>query len=73
MVLGELTASELSSGELKTLANTPVNIQVVDPASRQIMVNDARVIQPNIQAGNGVIHAVNEVLLPPDVNLNRLN
>ena len=73
VVLGELTASELSSGELKTLANTPVNIQVVDPASRQIMVNDARVIQPNIQAGNGVIHAVNEVLLPPDVNLNRLN
>ncbi|MBW4449697.1 MAG: fasciclin domain-containing protein [Spirirestis rafaelensis WJT71-NPBG6] len=28
--------------------------------------------QPNIQASNGVIHAVNEVLIPPNINLNQL-
>lgn len=71
VVPAELAASKLSSGELKTLANRPINIQV-NPANRQITVNDARVIQPNIQAGNGVIHAIDEVLIPPDLNLSKL-
>lgn len=71
VVPGQLSTKELAAGELKTLANRPVNIQV-DPAQNQISVNDARVVQPNIQASNGVIHAVNEVLLPPNLNLSQL-
>lgn len=71
LVPGQQTAKELSAGELKTLAERPVNIQI-DPAGNQISVNDARVIQPNIQASNGVIHAVNEVLLPPNLDLSNL-
>ncbi len=71
VVPGRLTANELKRGELKTLAQRPINVQI-DPATNQIAVNDASVIQRNIQATNGVIHAVNEVLLPPDINLNQL-
>ncbi|MUL39522.1 fasciclin domain-containing protein [Gloeocapsopsis dulcis] len=71
IVPGQLSASELSAGELKTLADRPVNIQV-DPAQNQIAINDARVVQSNIQATNGIIHAVNEVLLPPNLNLSSL-
>lgn len=71
LVPGQQTTKELSAGELKTLAERPVNIQI-DPARNQISVNDARVIQPNIQASNGVIHAVNEVLLPPNLDLSKL-
>lgn len=71
VVPGEFTANELKRGELKTLAQRPVNIQV-NAATNQIAVNDASVIQPNIQATNGVIHAVDEVLLPPDIKLNQL-
>lgn len=72
VIPGQLTASQLQAGELKTLADRPVNIQI-DPAQNQVAVNDASVVQPNIQASNGVIHAVNEVLLPPNVNLEKLN
>ena len=72
VVPGELIASQLQAGELKTLADRPVNIQI-DPAQNQVAVNDASVVQPNIQASNGVIHAVNQVLLPPNVNLEKLN
>jgi len=68
---GQQSAKELSAGELKTLADRPVNIQI-DPAQNQISVNDARVVQPNIQASNGIIHAVNEVLLPPNLDLSQL-
>ena len=72
VVPGELTASQLQAGELKTLADRPVNIQI-NPAQNQVAVNDVSVVQPNIQASNGVIHAVNQVLLPPNVNLEKLN
>ncbi|MFB2768084.1 fasciclin domain-containing protein [Pelatocladus sp. BLCC-F211] len=71
VVSGELTSNELKRGELKTLEDRPVNIQI-NPGTNQIAVNDASVTQPNIQASNGVIHAINEVLIPPDINLNQL-
>jgi Fasciclin domain len=31
-------------------------------------VNNSQVIQPNIQASNGVIHAINQVLIPPNIS-----
>uniref|UniRef100_A0A0C1RPK6 Beta-Ig-H3/fasciclin n=1 Tax=Tolypothrix bouteillei VB521301 TaxID=1479485 RepID=A0A0C1RPK6_9CYAN len=71
VVPGEITANELNGGELKTLANRPINVKI-NRESNQISVNDASVVQPNIQASNGVIHAVDEVLLPPNLNLNKL-
>jgi uncharacterized surface protein with fasciclin (FAS1) repeats len=30
-----------------------------------VKVNDANVIQPDIEASNGVIHVIDTVLLPP--------
>ncbi|WP_026736304.1 fasciclin domain-containing protein [Fischerella sp. PCC 9605] len=72
VVSGELTSNELKRGELKTLAERPVNIQINPGTNQQIAVNDASVTQPNIQASNGVIHAINEVLIPPDINLSQL-
>ncbi|MBD0302441.1 MAG: S-layer homology domain-containing protein, partial [Tolypothrix sp. T3-bin4] len=72
VVPGAVTASQLSAGELKTYEERPVNIQI-DRASNQVSVNNARVIQADVQASNGVIHAVNQVLVPPDVNISQLN
>ncbi|AFY31068.1 fasciclin domain-containing protein [Calothrix sp. PCC 7507] len=63
---GQLTASQLTNGQIKTIEDTPVNIKV-DQAGNQISVNDATVIQANVQASNGVIHAINQVLIPPNV------
>ncbi|WP_427163008.1 fasciclin domain-containing protein [Aliinostoc sp. HNIBRCY26] len=66
VVPGQVTANQLASGELKTVENSPVNIRV-DTANNQIAVNEARVIQPNIQASNGVIYPINQVLIPPNL------
>ncbi|MCG6133893.1 MAG: S-layer homology domain-containing protein [Nostoc sp. LLA-1] len=68
VVPGELTANQLSPGELKTFEEVPVNIQI-DSATNQIAVNEANVIQPNVQASNGVIHVINEVLIPPNLGV----
>ncbi|BCL38845.1 fasciclin domain-containing protein [Nostoc sp. MS1] len=66
VVPGQLTASQLTSGQLTTADNVPVNVKV-DSANNQIAINEARVVQPNIQASNGVIHAINQVLIPPNL------
>lgn len=68
VVPGKVSANQLYSGKLTTFQDVPVDIQV-DAATNQIAVNDANVIQPNIQASNGVIHVINEVLIPPNLGV----
>lgn len=68
VVPNELTANELRAGKLNTFEGKPIKIQI-NLATNQIAVNSARVIQSNIPASNGVIHAINQVLIPPSVNL----
>lgn len=68
VVPGELTADQLQSGQVETVAGQPVNVQV-DQSANQVRVNEATVTRPNLQANNGVVHIVDRVILPPDVNL----
>ncbi len=70
VVPNELTASQLSAGELTTFEGQPVNIKI-DSQTNQVAVNNASVIQADVQASNGVIHAIDQVLLPPDVQLSQ--
>lgn len=65
VVPGNATSTELRSGEVKTVEGGAVNVQV-DPA-KGVSVNDASVVQPDIKASNGVIHAIDRVMLPPDL------
>ncbi|OWY69978.1 beta-Ig-H3/fasciclin [cyanobacterium TDX16] len=65
VVPGNVTSSDLKSGEVKTVEGGAVNVQA-DP-SKGVSVNDASVVQPDIKASNGVIHAIDKVMLPPDL------
>lgn len=49
---------------LTTLERSPVKIT---RRGGSLYVNDAKVIQTDIKASNGVIHAIDKVLIPPDV------
>jgi uncharacterized surface protein with fasciclin (FAS1) repeats len=71
LLRGEYTSDELRTGRARTVEGSRLNVKV-NRDTNQITVNDASVTQPNIQATNGVIHAVDEVLLPPNLNLNKL-
>ncbi|MBD2231923.1 fasciclin domain-containing protein [Phormidium tenue FACHB-1052] len=64
----EVPAAEVTTGEVPTAAGTPVSIQV-DDATGEVMVNEAMVVTPDIQASNGVIHAIDAVILPPGLTL----
>ncbi len=64
----EVAAADVTTGEVPTAAGTPVSIQV-DDATGDVMVNEAMVVTPDIQASNGVIHAIDQVILPPGLTL----
>lgn len=64
IVSGKVASSNLKSGDLETLAGSPVKIKV---SSSTVMVNNAKVIRADIQAKNGIIHVIDKVNLPPDL------
>lgn len=70
---GELTASEIETGLVKTLGG---GLAVRVTEDNRVIVNDGSVVQADIQASNGIVHAVNRVLMPREVResiTNQLN
>lgn len=64
VVAGKLTAAKVvKRAGAKTLEGARVEFSV--RGGDKVFVNDARVITPDIRASNGVVHAINRVLLPP--------
>lgn len=64
VVPDEVTSDELETGVVDTL-NGGVAVRV-DPD--RVIVNDSSVILPDVPASNGVIHAINRVLIPPSTS-----
>ena len=56
----EVVAGDAASVEGSNLALT---------TDMGVMVNDATVIQADVEASNGVIHVIDKVLVPPTVDL----
>ncbi|MEH2044466.1 fasciclin domain-containing protein [Nostoc sp.] len=65
VVPGKVLSADLKSGEVKSLEGGTINVKV-DPATG-VTVNDAKVTQADITGSNGVIHAIDQVILPPDL------
>jgi uncharacterized surface protein with fasciclin (FAS1) repeats len=66
-----VTSTQIASGEVPTVEGKPLTAQV-DSASSSVKVNDATVTKADISASNGVIHAIDQVLLPPDFDPSQL-
>ena len=64
VVPGTLTSKELQSGEVATAEGSKLRVNV---AGSSVTVNDVRVLAPDVMASNGVIHVIDNVLLPPDL------
>ena len=63
VVPGRVKAADIAGKSLKvkTAAGLPVNVD----GTMGVKVNNANVIQPDIETSNGVIHVIDTVLLPP--------
>ena len=59
---GRLPARKVvKRSSIKTLNGASVSVRV---RSGKVYVGGARVVTPNVKASNGVIHAINKVLIP---------
>ena len=63
VIAGEVLFAELEPGTITTLGG-PVNLSVF--SNRYFLNGDAEFIQINFAATNGIIHIIDEVLLPPE-------
>lgn len=64
VVSGEVLSTSLKSGKVKTVEGSPVTVTVADG---KVMVNNATVVGADVKASNGVIHVINQVILPPNL------
>lgn len=64
VVPGSVLSTNLKSGEVKSLEGGAINVKV---DGQSVSVNDAKVVQADIKASNGVVHAIDTVILPPDL------
>ena len=69
VVSGEVTSKAVPLGqEVSTVEGSPIEAETkrAEGGVRELYINDAKVIQPDVQASNGVIHVIDKVLLPPN-------
>ena len=64
VVSGSVESTDLKSGDVGTVEGNSVNVKV---QGNGIRVNKSKVIKADIKAGNGIIHVIDQVLLPPDL------
>ncbi|MCL6510071.1 MAG: fasciclin domain-containing protein [Anaerolineae bacterium] len=68
VIPGKLTSRQLK-GELKTVNGAKVNLTTIGGS---VYANEAKVIKPDVRTGNGFIHVIDTVLLPPDMNMSNI-
>lgn len=67
VISGAVTANDINPGTLSTVEGSELEV-AKDPAG--VVVNgQAKVVQPDVTADNGVIHVIDSVLVPPTVDL----
>ena len=60
VVSGKVMSTDLKAGNVKTVQGSDVMVSTMGGA----MVNDAKVVAAEVAADNGVIHAIDTVLMP---------
>jgi len=64
VVSGKVLSTDLKSGQVTSLQGDPISVKV---DSNGVVINDGNVTQADIQGSNGVIHAIDKVILPPSL------
>jgi uncharacterized surface protein with fasciclin (FAS1) repeats len=68
VVAGMVMAADIKDGDVATVEGQNVKLSTMDG----VMVNGAKVISADVAASNGVIHAIDAVILPPGVDVSKL-
>jgi uncharacterized surface protein with fasciclin (FAS1) repeats len=69
VVAGAVFAADVTTGDLASLEGSTIAVEVTDAG---VTVNNANVIDVNIEASNGVIHVIDAVILPEGLDITPL-
>ena len=69
VVAGEVMSTDIQAGDVATVEGEDITITTEDGG---VQVNGATVSTADVEASNGVIHVIDEVLVPPNVDVNAL-
>ncbi|MUH50742.1 MAG: fasciclin domain-containing protein [Actinobacteria bacterium] len=69
VVSGKVLAADVKSGDVASVEGSNITLTVADG---KVMVNKATVTAADVMASNGVIHVIDQVILPPDVDISTL-
>ena len=61
VVPGAVTSNMLKSGQVDSVEGSNITVKI---RGKKVMVNNARVIMADVKASNGVIHAIDTVIMP---------
>jgi uncharacterized surface protein with fasciclin (FAS1) repeats len=61
VVPGKVMAADVTAGQVKTVQGKELTVTTASG----VMVNQAKVVKTDITADNGVIHVIDQVVLPP--------
>lgn len=64
VVSGEVLSKALKAGSQVTVEGNSLTVKL---NGKQVMINNAKVVQSDVTASNGVIHAIDKVIVPPDL------
>lgn len=62
VVPGKVMAADVKPGDVKTVEGSAITVTTADG---KVKVNEATVVQTDVAASNGVIHVIDQVILPP--------
>lgn len=68
VVSGKVMAADVTDGDVATVEGQTVKLSTADG----VTVNGAKVVSADVAASNGVIHAIDAVILPPGVDVSTL-
>jgi uncharacterized surface protein with fasciclin (FAS1) repeats len=60
VVPGKVLAADVQPGQVQTVQGSPITLSTADG----VQVDNARVVQADVVASNGVIHVIDSVILP---------
>jgi uncharacterized surface protein with fasciclin (FAS1) repeats len=62
VVAGAVTSKMLKAGQIDTIQGGKITVKI---KGKKVMINNATVLLADVKASNGIIHAIDTVIMPP--------